>query len=127
MVASLRVLPGSSSAMVTCTGSLALGDAMQAARQLWQHPDWGGRVVVWDLRAASFDVSSPEVRELARFVLENQPVPPPRRVALVTERDVDFGLARMFEMWRDDPATELRVFRDVDEALAWGAVAAPLP
>jgi hypothetical protein len=40
-------------------------------------------------------------------------------VAFVTGRDPDFGLARMYEMLSEQPSTEVRVFRDYDEAVAW--------
>ena len=56
---------------------------------------------------------------MARFILDNQPAVPPPRVAFVTIRDVDFGLARIFEVYREHPATSFRVFRDYDEAMAW--------
>jgi hypothetical protein len=38
-------------------------------------------------------------------------------------RDLDFGLARMFEAFREHPATTVRVFRGFDEALSWARAA----
>ena len=37
----------------------------------------------------------------------------------MTTRNVDFGLARIFEVYREHPATSFRVFRDFDEAMSW--------
>jgi hypothetical protein len=101
-------------------------EARRGSREaLWKHADWDGRAVVWDFRSAHFDVNTSDIRELAVFVLEHQPVAPPSRVAFVTARDVDFGMTRMFEVFREDPATEFRVFRDYHEAVAWARAPEP--
>ena len=41
------------------------------------------------------------------------------KAEFVTARDVDFGMVRMVEVFRERPATEVHVFRDYDTALAW--------
>lgn len=63
----------------------------------------------------------------SRFILRNQPATPPARVAIVTGRDADYGLARMLEVYRQDPRTAFRVTRDLDEALEWTRSAAGTP
>jgi len=100
------------------TGDLTIADARAGAAAVWAKTEWRGLPVLWDFRSARFDVRSDDVREIGKFILEHQPAPPPR-VAFVTGRDVDFGLARMFEVHREHPATEVRVFRDYDEAILW--------
>jgi len=40
-------------------------------------------------------------------------------MAFFAPRDADFGMARMFEVFRDDSETSFRVFRDYEEALLW--------
>jgi len=115
----LRLEPGSGVVVGTCTGPLNLADARKGAMTFWSNPEWSGRPVVWDFRNARFDIHAPEIRDVAQFILDNQPPAPPPRVAFVTIRDVDFGLARIFEVYREQPATTFRVFRDYDEAMAW--------
>lgn len=41
------------------------------------------------------------------------------RLALLAESDIGYGLARMYEMLRDDGPDQIRVFREQDEAEAW--------
>ncbi len=41
------------------------------------------------------------------------------RRAFVVDTDESFGLARMYQMSQEDPEDALRIFRDLDEALAW--------
>jgi len=105
--------------LATCTGTLGLDDARDGARALWTHPDWHGQAVVWGFRAARLDSKGVDVRELAQFVLAHQPARPPRRVAFVTVRDADSGLVRMFGVFREHPSTDVRVFREIEAALAW--------
>lgn len=116
---SIRVDEKTGIAIATCTGVLRRRDAEEAAAALWGTPGWKGRAAAWDFRGARFDLSSSDTREIAGFVIQHQPTPPPSRIAFVTDRDVDFGMARMFEVFREDPGTAFRVFRDYDEAVAW--------
>jgi hypothetical protein len=57
-----------------------------------------------------------DVQRLARDAVFS----PHSRRALVAGSDVAFGLARMFEMFRQSMGEEgIRVFRNLDEALDW--------
>ena len=106
-------------AIATCSGVLRFSDAQESVAALWKTSGWLGKSAVWDFREAQFDISSSDIRELAQFVTRHQPATPPSRVAFVTQRDVDFGISRMFEAFREDPRTEFRVVRDYDEAVCW--------
>ncbi len=119
MPVSYHIEPETGVAIVTCSGELRARDAKEGASALWDNPDWNGKSVVWDFRTAQFVLTSPEIQETADFILDNQPETPPERVAFVTGRDVDFGLARIFEAFRQDPRTDFRVLRDFEEALRW--------
>ena len=116
---SIRIEPETGMAIATCSGVLQLNDAREGVTALWKTPDWLGRSVVWDFREAEFDASPSDIREIAEFVLRNQPEIPPLRVAWVTPREVDFGMSRMFDVFRQDQRTEFRVFRNYDEAIFW--------
>ena len=82
-------------------------------------------MVVWDFREAQFDISSSDTQKIAKFILESQPEPPPLKIAFVTGRDVDFGMARIFEVRRQDKRTDFRVFRDYEEAINWARLVEP--
>lgn len=108
--------------IATCSGVLGLKEAQAGASQFWGRPESGRVPVVWDFRSAVLRISAAEIHSLAEFILSSQPTPPPPKVAFVTGRDVDFGLVRMFEVYRQHPETEVQVFRDYDKALAWARV-----
>ena len=119
MTISIQIEPETGVAIATCSGVLRRSDAQEGAATLWKTAGWLGKSVVWDFREAHFDVSSSDIREIAEFIRRYQPVTPPSRVAFVTPHDVDFGLARMFDVFREDSRTGFRVFRDYDEAVSW--------
>jgi len=119
MAVSIRVEEDSGVAVATCSGVLGGGDAREGATALWQIQGWPGRSAVWDFRGAEFGASPLDARKIAEFILEHQPEPPPAKMAFVTQRDVDFGMARMFGVYREDPRTLFCVFRDFDEAMSW--------
>ena len=119
MAISINVDPGTGMAVVACSGVLSSDDARGAATALWGHPDWRGESAVWDFRAAQFAIDSVQTRELAGFILRHQRPKPPRRIAFVTGREGDFGMARMFGAYREAPDTQFSVLRDLDAARSW--------
>jgi hypothetical protein len=116
---SIQIEPKTGMAIVTCSGALQTNDAKEGATLLWKTPGWAGKSVVWDFREAKFDISSSDTRDIAQFIFSHQPETPPLKVAFVTHREVDFGMARMFAAYRQDDRTEFRVFRDYEEAVSW--------
>lgn len=119
MTVSIQIEPETGMAIATCSGVLRLSDAKEGATALWKTPGWSGRSVVWDFREAQFDVSSSDAQDIAQFIFSHQPATPPLKVAFVTQRDLDFGMARVFEAYREDPHTAFQVFRDYEEAINW--------
>jgi hypothetical protein len=69
-----------------------------------------------DLRGMSRDV----IRDIVGFVSARRSDYPQSRTAVVVGRDLDFGLARMYEQLIESvyPAN-VTVFRDLDEAQGW--------
>ena len=75
---------------------------------------------LFDMRTAtSSDVSTPQIRSLVALIEQRRRNPGPTRWAIVASRDVDFGLSRMFKTYADKISTDIRVFRDIDEAKLW--------
>jgi hypothetical protein len=64
------------------------------------------------------DVGFEEVFALAVKRGERK-VPAPIRSALVANRPVQFGFARMFQMLNDNPRIQIRIFGNLEEARRW--------
>ena len=74
---------------------------------------------LWDFRDA--DLSSLEaetITEMAQYSLRFPPGINDVKVAFVTDRDVEYGLTRMFEI-SSEAMTPIQVFRAMDEAEKW--------
>jgi hypothetical protein len=119
MALSIRFEPRPGIVIATASGVLALEDAKSGAREVWDNPELRGKPIVWDLRSARLAVLPAEVRQLAEFILEGQPPDHRPAVAFVTGRDADFGMVRMFEVFREKPSTVVQGFRDLDKAISW--------
>jgi hypothetical protein len=76
---------------------------------------------MWDLRDADLTAfSTDDIKSVSGLVKQNWGTSSSSRAALVVSRDVDFGLARMYEQLLDNGSTgDVTVFRDYDEAIAW--------
>jgi len=71
---------------------------------------------LFDLRGVTeMEVTGAGVRELARM----NPWKEGAQRAVVTNSEIAFGMARMFEMLTYSKPDEIRVFREMSEALAW--------
>ena len=64
------------------------------------------------------DVGFEEVFALAARRAERK-VATPIKSALVANRPVQFGFARMFQMLNDNPRIQIRIFGNLDEAQQW--------
>jgi hypothetical protein len=74
---------------------------------------------VTDLTALErIDVGFEEVFALAMQRAERK-VAVPIRSALVANRPVQFGFARMFQMLNDNPRIQIRIFGNLEEARRW--------
>ena len=99
-------------------GALTLEQSQEAAVALWRRAPEPPLRVLWDLCEARFDLTPDEVRRLAEFIKENAP-PGDLRTAFLVSGDLEFGLVRMFEVFRETPDAKAAAFRDRESALAW--------
>ena len=69
-----------------------------------------------DLRdVIEFAASAAEMQTISRYHVSNEK----SRRAFVAEKDISFGMARMYEMLRDAAPDQITVFRDMAEARRW--------
>lgn len=76
---------------------------------------------IWDLRDAKIAEWSVEgVQAVVGYVRTHAEQRGSRyKSALVTARNIDYGLSRMYEAYGQDLPLTVRVFRDMDEAREW--------
>ena len=106
----------------TCSCTITKEDIQAAYLGMLEDPAFlKGINILWDFRNA--DVVAPSEEEIFNFaamVKESQP----RRgsgykVAMVADKDLYYGLSRMYQAYSGALPFELMVFRSLDDALGW--------
>ena len=80
------------------------------------------RLVLWDLRRGSLAaISSQSIQMIVSAGAPHAHRRQGGRTAIVSSRDLDFGLSRMFQTIAEleHVPFEIRVFRDLNAAMAW--------
>ena len=104
--------------MSTGSGVLTLADLLAHQEKLLADPDFSPDFSqLWDLtNITEVELTSKDVHRLAQRSIFS----PDSRRAILVSRDLVFGLARMFEIYRDILGENgIRVFRNLDDALEW--------
>lgn len=106
--------------VVEIHGEVAGEELAQKAIGLLQHPDYHPKMnMLWDLRDGEYVGSLDPLRALANFVAEPGAIEEPSRVAILVDRDHDFGIARLFESHAEAAPVSYSVFRSEAKAYAW--------
>jgi hypothetical protein len=111
---------------IVMSGSVDLEEIVQARNAMHASPDHGpGMVSLVDLRGVTrFEVAGAEIRDLALHPESLGLLTEDTKVAIVAPTAEGFGLARMFELWREGRPGRIRVFREPEDAEAWIVVQA---
>ncbi len=88
---------------------------LQAMAEIDTIPD--SELELWDLDDPGIKLSASEIRSLAEFAQHKKHRP--RKTAVLVNDDLSFGLIRMYMVYREQPKTDTRVFRNKGEAHDW--------
>jgi hypothetical protein len=99
-------------------GRITLAEMRAAAVSGWNQAGGANLRILWDLREAEFDLETDEVRKLAEFAKNSSPAIS-LRAAFVVSGDLEFGLIKMFQVFRGTETAQARVFRDKERAMEW--------
>ena len=80
-----------------------------------------GASILWDFRSAvSKPLTADDVKGIVSFLEKGRDVRgEDYKVAIVSQRDADFGMARMYEGYTGRLPFEVMVFRGLEDALKW--------
>jgi len=108
------------------SGDLAFAEIVNALKSFYERPDLPENVI-WDGRNATLkNLDLKELEQIAVFPLRyrdrKEGIKAGKR-ALVAPKDLDFGLSRIIDNFKEDQGEnlpfELEIFRSYDEALKW--------
>ena len=115
----LRVPPGEFLARVRGWGRDDFASTAEALRGIGQDPRLApGMPVLMDVRDLEYIATPPEVSAFASPELL-QTLFSGRRVAIVTRRGAQFGVARTFAAKAEMSGSEVEIFAEPDLALTW--------
>ena len=107
--------------IATGTGELSFHDISHAIQSFYEGTPTSN--VLWDLREAMVsDISTEHISQIANNLRSFREKGREGKTAIVSSMDVTFGMARMFQLLTEslgESRIEMRVFRDLDEALQW--------
>jgi len=117
MPISFEIVPSIQLVVNQASGVVTDDELIAVVVEIGKHPQFEPHFKqFYDLRGVTdFQVSSPGVRRLAAA----NPFRKGSRRALLCAADVVYGMARMYEVFSDDRADELYVFKDLEDALDW--------
>ncbi len=95
-------------------------DIIATLSGLFNDPDYRpGMRFLWDTRYSTDDLSADDVQRIVHFVRMYHNSRGQSRTAVVAPRETQVGIARMAQLHASEGPTQIAVFREVDEALAW--------
>ena len=87
--------------------------------EVWQKNDSQPPGILWDFRSCVLGFGPKELKELSHFVIENRERRTYRKVAFVIEKDLHFGLLRIYKTYVGDMPFEVKAFREIELAKEW--------
>lgn len=101
----------------TFSGAPRYEDVMGGLRQVLKDDGFVVPRRLWDLRGCQLFLTNDEIREIGEVAQAHDTSW--GRTAVLVDRDVDFGQARVFHAYRESENNPVQVFRSEEEALAW--------
>lgn len=113
--------PIRSVADITISGNLEDKEAISWFKSLFEQLSGATQVsgIVDTRRLVNLNVKSETVREITRLAEANDHLFEGSRWAVVADKEVVFGMARMYATIRDGAPYEIRVSREIDAARDW--------
>jgi hypothetical protein len=105
----------------TCAGTVGADDILRAMNALYNSSGYSHSYhSLWDFRNCTANLSSDEMRKIIDYERKNADGPDAGKVALVVNKALNFGLARMYNMLSEYTLDRpLQVFKNYDDALKW--------
>lgn len=113
--------PSKNLTIFKCEGDLTFAEIAGSIKGFYgeiDHPIT--KKLVWDLRNASiWSLSMEELKSIAELSVQNERLMKGGKTAVIAPKDIDFGLARVYQAHTVGTARELMVFRTLEVAEEW--------
>jgi hypothetical protein len=115
----VEVLQNGTGLLLTCRGKIAGKEKIEIMERFLASPESVSRLryIVIDQADAALDLSTQDLRILAGQARRLAQIAPAVVVgAIIAPREVDYGMARMWQVFVEETGWETMVFRSIDEA-----------
>jgi hypothetical protein len=120
-VMAVRIESSRERVVVTGRGDVSERDVVATLELMYRDPRFQPSMTkLWDLQRAHLAISSQGIHDIVHFASKRPEIAEAGRTAVVTGRDVDYGIVRVAQVHAEQMlGTELMVFRATDEAERW--------
>lgn len=117
----MRFAAGVSAVYYSGTGQVSGAEVLASARSLLflARTTPVARILIDISPAATLDITTSQIRDLAAINVETSQFCSGARLALVAATDYVFGLARMWNVFVEASAWEIQIFHDRESAVTW--------
>lgn len=107
--------------VVRMGGKLTFAEVANGYRAMIDHPEFrSGMEALWRFENVEGPgLSAEEIRNFVSIQQDTISRRGPARVAIYVERDLDFGIVRVYEALMGSVHIDVRGFRDLDAAIRW--------
>ncbi|UCG87688.1 MAG: hypothetical protein JSW71_03830 [Gemmatimonadota bacterium] len=117
---SIAFQPSKERVVLTGRGDLVAADITETLARLYDDSQFRtGMSTLADFRGARAAVSGDNIRTIMNFVSRNLEWRGKGNCAVVTDRQVDYGMARMAQAYMEPIGIEAMVFREMEDAERW--------
>ncbi len=74
---------------------------------------------IYDLRNCRYEGGHEKLKDLARKMVVSDIIKQPSKTAIIADRDLEYGLARVYSALAEDSKVDYEVFRSCKDAMCW--------
>ncbi len=101
-------------------GSITTEELIESFTAVLESDDYHpGMKTLTDMRDVIHSATPQDVRRIAGFILDQMSTIEALKAAIVVSSDVSFGMTQMLKALVDRGSTDIRVFRELEEATLW--------
>ncbi|UCF64357.1 MAG: hypothetical protein JSW33_00595 [bacterium] len=122
MAIRIKIIKPSGPIVMTASGNIGSKEIVKALQRTLTDPDFKkGMDILWDFQAVNESlVDTQEILDIVTFIKNHQDTRGSNyRVALVVSRDLDYGLARMYEAYSQGLPCQIQIFKNLNAAKNW--------
>ena len=108
---------------VTTSGDASLQGFNDYVKTIFNHEEWkpGGRILSDHSELNAGPLTVDDVQEIAKLVRKNKKLFGKAKLATLVRRDLEYGMARMWDVFVETELGEVsqQLFKDRDKAISW--------